>query len=338
MPLLDTIVVGAGVAGLRCAGQLHRAGREVLVLERAHDIGGRCATRRFEGQPVDFGPMFIHGQHPGFLAALEQVAGAGPIRDWPRQVQGGGPPCQPGALDLAVRRIAFAEGLKAFPRQLAQGLEIRLETRVTALQPVTGGFALHTADGPLLTCRNLVLALALEQSRRLLQTLPAGPELAGIEALLGLFASVPSLTVIAGYPLDRPAPAWDILYPDDSEILQLVAQDSTKRPAPRFLTLVAQARPKWSRQRLETPPDQWSAAILAALGERLGSWAGQPLWSHPHRWRHARADATGELAQPVQITFPEGQRLGLTGDVFAPGGGVQAAWLSGSRMAERLLA
>jgi hypothetical protein len=333
----DTIIVGAGVAGLRCAQELRAAGVDTLVLERSRGVGGRCATRRFEGQPVDFGPMFFHGLQPDFLQELGQVPGAGPLRPWPRRVQGGGTPCQPRALDPGVDRMVFPDGLKAFPRHLAEGLDIRLETRVTGIEVLDETFQVVTADGERLRCRDLVLALALEQDRRLFGTLPPGPAVAGIAALLDLFASVPCLTLIAGYPLDVPAPPWDILYPERSEALQLVAQDSTKRAAPSFLTLVAQARPRWSREHLEEAPERWGPGLLEELAAQVGSWAARPLWTRTHRWRYARVDGACELARPVRIRFPGGQRLGLAGDVFSPGGGVQAAWKSGIRMAERLL-
>jgi predicted NAD/FAD-dependent oxidoreductase len=323
----ETIVVGAGVAGLSCASEL---GRGVLVVDRAHDIGGRCASRRFSGQPVDFGPMFAHGHHPGFLRALRA---ADPILDWPARTEGGGPPCQPGALEPTVRRMAFAQGMKAFPRHLARGLDIQLETRVTAIRALDGGFEL-TAAGGTLRCRDLVLALALEQSRRLLDTLGPFPQAEGIKALLGLFGSVPCLTLLAGYPLEAPAPPWDILYPESSEALQLVAQDSTKREDPVFRTFVIQARPAWSRQRLDAPLDSWARELLAEAAPCLGE--GAPLWRHPHRWRYARLGPTSELAGPLCIPFPGGARLGLAGDVFSPGGGLQAAWLSGTRLAGRL--
>jgi predicted NAD/FAD-dependent oxidoreductase len=39
----------------------------------------------------------------------------------------------------------------------------------------------------------------------------------------------------------------------------------------------------------------------------------------------------------VRLKLPQGPSLGLAGDVFTPGGGVQAAWLSGARLAESLL-
>lgn len=329
----ETIVVGAGVAGLSCAGTLRRAGREVRVLDRSHGIGGRCATRRFDGQPVDFGPMFAHGHDPGFLRALRE---ADPMADWPARVEGGGPPCQPGALEPSVRRVAFAGGMKTFPRHLARGLEISLETKVTAIRAVDGGFEVAVGGAAPLRCRDLVLALALEQTRRLLDTLAPFPQAAGVQALLGLFGSLPCLTVMAGFSLEAPAPAWDMLYPDTSEILQLVAQDSSKRAAPRYRTFVAQARPAWSRQRLDAPPEQWARELLQEVAALLGPWAGNPLWSYPHRWRYARLGPTSELAGPLCLAFPGGGRLGLAGDVFSPGGGLQAAWLSGTRLAGRL--
>ena len=171
----------------------------------------------------------------------------------------------------------------------------------------------------------------------MLGTLPASPELASVQALLAMFFSVPSLTVVAGYPVGAHEPAWDLLYPDPSEALQLIAHDSAKRRDPRFLTLVCQARPRWSRARLDQPMVDWSPELIEAAGAALGPWALKPLWTFPHRWRHARVDRSCELARPVRVTLAQGQGLGLAGDVFAPGGGLQAAWLSGARLAGSML-
>jgi predicted NAD/FAD-dependent oxidoreductase len=182
-----------------------------------------------------------------------------------------------------------------------------------------------------------VVALALEETLALLETLATTAELAPVQTLLGMFASVPSLTLLAAYPQGTPAPVWDILYPDTSEVLQLVAQDSSKRERPRHLTLVLQGRPRWSRDRLDLPVEGWSAALLEAASAVAGPWVLEPIWTSPHRWLHARVDRGNELARPLLTRFPGGPRLGLAGDVFAPGGGVQAAWLSGSALAQRFL-
>ncbi|MBK8793697.1 MAG: FAD-dependent oxidoreductase [Holophaga sp.] len=333
----EVIVIGGGIAGLQCARELHQAGRQVLVLERARGVGGRLATRRYEGQPIDFGPMFLHGHHPAFLAALRSTEGVIFPSTWPRHIQGHGQPCQPNAFEGDERRAIFSAGLNAFAKHLATGLTIQLGTSVKRITLDAAGFTLETKTGETFQCRELVVALALEQALALLATLPTQPELTSIQALLGMFASVPSLTLLAAYPPQTTAPEWDLLYPDQSDSLQLIAQDSRKRQHPNFLTLVIQAKPGWSAQRLDLPPEVWSAELLRLAAEQAGEWVLEPLWTAAHRWRFARVDRGNELARPILATLKHGPRLGLAGDVFSPGGGVQAAWLSGSALAQRML-
>ncbi len=58
----DTIVIGAGAAGLAAARVLADAGREVVVLEARNRIGGRLFTdRTLCDLPVDLGGELIHG-------------------------------------------------------------------------------------------------------------------------------------------------------------------------------------------------------------------------------------------------------------------------------------
>lgn len=71
----DVIMIGAGVSGLACAQVMASADKTARVLERSRGVGGRCATRRIDGQPVDHGPVFLHGESPEFLAALRATPG-----------------------------------------------------------------------------------------------------------------------------------------------------------------------------------------------------------------------------------------------------------------------
>jgi len=61
MDRIDTIVVGAGIAGLAAARLLSRAGRRVIVLEARDRVGGRVFTDRAEGHVTDRGASWIHG-------------------------------------------------------------------------------------------------------------------------------------------------------------------------------------------------------------------------------------------------------------------------------------
>lgn len=333
----EVIVIGGGVAGLQCARELKRAGREVQVLDRARGVGGRCATRRFDGQPIDFGPLFLHGHARAFLESVSEVQGVVLPSPWPGRIEGQGQPCQPDAFLPVERRAIVPDGLNAFPKHLAAGLEVRLQTCVQRISLAGNRLSVCAEGGETFLCRDVVLALALEETQALLGTLEPQPELASTRALLGMFASVPSLTLLAAYALETPAPDWDILYPGESESLQLIAQDSRKRSQPKYLTLVLQARPRWSRGRLEAPAETWAGELLRSASELLGEWVLRPLWTAPHRWLHARVDRGNELARPLLVRLPAGPRVGLAGDVFAPGGGVQAAWLSGSALAQRLM-
>ena len=58
------LVVGAGLAGLRCARVLHDAGHEVLVLEAADAVGGRIRTERVDGFLVDRGFQLLNPAYP----------------------------------------------------------------------------------------------------------------------------------------------------------------------------------------------------------------------------------------------------------------------------------
>ena len=60
----DVLVVGAGLAGLRCSRVLQEAGHEVLVFEAADAVGGRIRTDRVDGFLVDRGFQLLNPAYP----------------------------------------------------------------------------------------------------------------------------------------------------------------------------------------------------------------------------------------------------------------------------------
>ena len=75
MDHFDTIVIGAGVAGLTAARLLTKAGRRVVVLEARDRVGGRVLTDRRYGLVTDLGASWIHGITDSPVAAAAEAFG-----------------------------------------------------------------------------------------------------------------------------------------------------------------------------------------------------------------------------------------------------------------------
>lgn len=333
------VIVGAGVAGLTLARELERRGHAPLVLERARGIGGRCATRRVDGQPVDHGVFFIHGESAALRRELASVDAA-PCTGWPTIIDGDGTPCRPNAFDASSVRTAFEAGISQFPKHLAQRLQVRTNAQVTALDASASdgkAWALSTSDGKSIEAGTLILAVPPSNARDLLTTAATLPEsVTGLLPLLALAPSVPCLTVIATYPAGTPAPSWHLAFPRESSIVHAISHDSSKRGAGAALTLVVQARAAWSRATLEQPVETWAAALLDEAARLHGPWLRQPASFQGHAWRKARVAPGCELSNPLLLDLPAGARLGFAGDAFHPAGGVEGAYLSGLGLARRL--
>lgn len=68
----DVIIVGAGLAGLSAALELHRHGRSVFVLEAQSRVGGRVLSETRDGIVIDYGAQWISPHQKRIHALLQK--------------------------------------------------------------------------------------------------------------------------------------------------------------------------------------------------------------------------------------------------------------------------
>lgn len=71
---VDTIIIGAGLAGLACARRLHEAGKSFLICEASDRVGGRIATDEVDGFRLDRGFQVLLTAYPDAKRMLDYAA------------------------------------------------------------------------------------------------------------------------------------------------------------------------------------------------------------------------------------------------------------------------
>jgi len=333
----QVLIVGAGVAGLACARELARRQIPVVLLERAHGVGGRCATRHVEGRPVDFGTFYLHAQAEDFARALLELDPAGTIPGWPERVREPQLACQPDSLQPGRLRLARREGVSVFAKHLARGLDVRLEQQVTALEEDGRRLRVRLAGGGTLGADIVVVAGAVDQSLALAEPLVTGwPGAPGELARVRGVPFISTLTVMAGYG-EAPQPDFDVWFPLEATMLHAIANDSSKRGPGTELVLALQARQNFSVEFLARSPAEWTRELVWEAAELLGPWAGQPRWTQSHAWHTARVLPRDVLGAPIVFARDPGEpRVAIIGDAFGEGAGMEAAYHSGMARAGRI--
>lgn len=302
----DVVVIGAGIAGLTCANQLHKAGYKVAIIEKSRGVGGRVATRRLYGTHADHGACYLKSQ--GQLRQLVKVLGDRDLLQvWTDTVY------EMDTTDLSPHLAAAQQypryvaptGMSAIAKFLATGLDIWLNRRVQAISP-TDGNSWHltlepvTSDAPdvqtpkEITAKAVVVAIPAPQALALLEPLTQTClPTKFIESLRSVEFN-PCLSVMAGYPLERQQdveslhPVWRaITFISDSE-LAWIGLDSSKRPDTQTPIFVLHSSAEFAQSYLDTADLNPAAhQMLSRAAKYLMPWLETPDWFQIHRWRYA---------------------------------------------------
>ena len=315
-------VIGAGIAGLSCAAALQDAHCQVTLFDKSRGPAGRMSTRQGDGWQCDHGAQYFTARDPGFRAEVARWEQAGVAAQWRPEVRRFD-------ADGTVSSGSATERFVGTPRMtapatwLASTLELHTDSAISALRRENSGWRLHVQDGePLERYFDVVvLAVPAPQAARLLRDVaPGHAALAAGATMEGCWAMM----------LQYPAPlalGFDAAFVNRGA-LRWVARDSAKPGRVGSESWLLHASAEWSEAHIELDGASIAALLLPAFAE-LGGPAPE-RWS-AHRWRYAKA----AQARDDVCVWDGGQALGLCGD-WLNGGTVEAAWLSGRALAQRI--
>ena len=288
--MFDVAVIGAGMAGLTCANQLHQAGYKVVVVDKSRGVGGRVATRRLQGTCADHGTCYLKPQGELLQKFVGVLCDRNILQVWTDTVYELDT-ASPSQLVEAKRypRYVAPAGMTAIAKFLAANLEMRLSQRVQALS-LTGEKTWNltfedTADE--LTAKAVVVAIPAPQAVILLESLTQTIS----SAFLDILRSVefyPSLSVMAGYSQEFPLPTWKACNISNDSDLAWIGLDSSKRQNPEMPIFVLQSSAEFAQRYLDAQ-DLSSAAqqMLSRAAQLLIPGLDSPEWLQVHRWRYA---------------------------------------------------
>ncbi len=317
-------IIGAGLAGLTLAGRLAEAGHEVTVLDKGRGVGGRMSTRRGDaaGLRFDHGAQYFTVRDPRFRDFLGRKVPPGAWAAWPgrfARLEGG----RLGPEDRDEARYVGVPGMNAICRSLAEGLDVRVGSKVVGVGGEPGAWTLRIEAGAEAGPFDRVAATAPPaQSAALLAGLtPIAGEAAGV-GMQACFAAMIESESGAGL-------AADGIRCVDHPVLGWAAVDSSKPGRPDGPTaIVVQSNNAWADAHRDDDHPSVAVALREAAVEALGLATG-PRWTEMvHRWLMAKP--ARPLGRPFLVDGAAG--LAICGD-WCVAGKVEGAFLAGDALA-----
>jgi predicted NAD/FAD-dependent oxidoreductase len=315
----DVLIVGAGVTGLMAANVLTQAGRQVLLLDRSHRVGGRLSTRRIGPGLADHGAQFFTVRTPEFEAWVRPWIDEGLVYEWSRGWSDGSLGTTP---PEGHPRYTAQGGMSALAERLARGLDVQLETRLVSLVPAGRGWRARDDKNQVYTTRSVLLTPPVPHALEILDTAEIALDpsdrstLQRIEyapCLAGLFWVDGNVRLPEPGAVQRP-----------NATITWIADNQRKGLTSSVQVITVHAGPEYSRQLWPLP--DWQVLVALESGLRLfKDYDAHTVEAHLERWRYALPTVTHPERYLRAKDLPP---LLFAGDAFG-GPRVEGAALSG---------
>lgn len=306
MKQLDTLIIGAGMAGLTAARLLTHRSQSLAVVDKGRGVGGRVATRRLGEARADHGAACFRLK--GDAQAL-----------WDETCKGLS--LQAAPQDLEADAWTCRAGMNALAKAMAQDLIIELQQTIEAVEFKDGVWWSRSKEGQSWTSRQVLITSPLWQTADFFKATHADLK-AQIQDLARLVSYEPQWTLIIRLPSQSQNSDAAYQRNPHPDIASLYDQGRKGLPHAEGVW-VLHASPAFSLAHVEADSSFVTAQLMTAL--RSLGWKLDDAEVQAHRWRYAFVKKP--LGQSF-VTLENANGLYLAGD-FCLGSKVEYAAESG---------
>lgn len=324
----QTLIVGAGLSGLMAANFLQKQGIEVTLADKGRSVGGRLATRRIGPGRADHGAQFFTVRHQDFEQWVYQWLKTGLTFRWSTGWSHGSTDME-GQPD-GYPRFAIKGGMNALAKHLAQGLQVQVSARLTAVRRAQNGWLAEDEQGRQFTSQAIIMTPPVPQSLALLD---AGQIALSAEDTTAL-TQIEYAPCIAGMfwvdgPVNLPEPG---AIQQTNQPISWIADNQRKGISPEATLITVHAGPDYSRQLWDKPENDVSLALTDGLAPFLEPHTNI-LELQIKRWRYSLPTTQHPKRCLAAANLPP---LVFAGDAFGEPR-IEGAALSGLAAGAKLL-
>ena len=319
----DVLIIGAGLAGLSAANDLHQAGLNVLVVDKGRGLGGRLAGRRIGDATFDHGAQFMTARDSRFKASVAEWIDAGVAEEWYSSYPGH-PNGHP--------RYRGVPTMTAVAKYLATDMNVLRTTRVDSITQDNQLWSAALDNGDTISAKALLITSPVPQTLDLLASgnIPVPADKQARLDRIDYEACIAVMAVLDG-PTAIPAPGATAF--DEGPIGWI--SDNLQKGVSKIPAVTIHGSGGFSAEHYDDDKMLIGQKLIDAAAPYLGN--AKVTEYQVHGWRYSKPSVVDPEACMLLSESTDLPPLALAGDAFA-GPRFEGAVLSGWAAAKSLIA
>lgn len=317
-------IIGAGLSGLILANDLNK-NHDVTVFEKSRGVSGRMTTRRSDDYRFDHGAQFFTARCDDFKAFLKPYIDQNIVSPWDPEIT----TIENGEIinkrKWSDPHFVSAPAMNTLCKELAQNIDIQLNTRITALNYNDNHWTLQAEEKQIQTQYDTVLITApSHQAFELLPDYIAFKNDINNVKMMGCFATMAGLAE----PIKTP---WHVASFKNSLLSLAVANSHKPGRNQNAQSILIHTHNNWAEQHIEQEANDVQKIILKEFYNQTGVTLDHAEYLTTHKWRYANT----EIPAKQKSYWDKNNKIGVCGD-WCITGHIESAYQSSQDLLSKL--